>query len=266
MEEQPITVSHTTVCANHPAFGPPDPPHNPWLLTMADPFETMLKVMAQRQYNNSLSQTPFFNGYYVLKMTYERQNMGINDTAILLLPWSEVSTQKYYSLYIVDHSGPLQSKVDRYTINGKEMEWRVAPILRNTKNIEHLMSAPGQRSVILAENILVFDRMVRNARPLFDEYAILHTAMPEVKGLLLDVQNFGTFANQVLDAIEQKGGGKGHFWRGREVEQDPSVSDTPLEITSKKERKGTRANQGWPTAIMAAARSFIPVRETEYEA
>jgi hypothetical protein len=197
----------------------------------------MLGLMDKRQNDAMESQAPFCNGYYILKITYEHQNADISSTAILLLPWSEVSTWNYYSLYVVGHLGPMQSKAERYTIIGKESEWRISSMINHISSIEYLMSATGERIILQAENVLAFNWVVYETKPLFDEYAILHTAMPNTNTLLMDKRNFGTYADQVLDALERQVGGDGFHWRDKEAAQDPTVSDTPLKLKSKTEKK-----------------------------
>ncbi|KAF2660773.1 hypothetical protein K491DRAFT_687894 [Lophiostoma macrostomum CBS 122681] len=173
--------------------------------------------------------------YYILRYTYERNNNpSIMDSGVILLPEVEISTWANFGIYLVNHVKPLYTAVERGQVMNKTADPRFSKIVSSMREMAFLMHPTGGRIKIPEHSVTHLDRFVKRIKPLFDEYAMLVNADDKAKPVLQKQDNFGTWADQILDGIERYGGMKGFHWKLLgEVEQDPELVDYSLEFRAK---------------------------------
>ncbi|KAH7112190.1 hypothetical protein B0J11DRAFT_188760 [Dendryphion nanum] len=144
--------------------------------------------------------------YHVIRLQVAHER-GIPDSAIALVPttvsddmsqWSSVSWAYWHS----DQEGPVQCHTVcmRFSLNDSNGIYLQA----NIQHAQHLITIRGSRVTLVYEDLDLFAAICRKAKPLWDEHALIWTASPKTKYMLSKEENFGTWADQVLQKLCDK--------------------------------------------------------------
>jgi hypothetical protein len=154
-------------------------------------------------------------GYYIHKIKFERIP-EVKGTAVVLVHKSEMKTWNECFLYFANHTEPMKVQIQGGTLRADQLPEYLDHITSRLNTAECLMFPTGQRVLLLEDSVNMFHQLLMSTKPLYDEYAMLHTADQKAQLILLEKENFGTYADQVRYRLERKGEMNGFYWMARE--------------------------------------------------
>lgn len=161
----------------------------------------------------------------------EERLPGIPATGIILLPMTQVANWQNFMMYQVNHY-LLSSEVEGAPVSTDQHD--MSSILSSFNDFEYLMFKEKVRVVVPHENIDALDKLLHRIKPLYDEHAMLFTIDARASQSVRRIENFGTWADQVLYSVQRRADVNGLFWKSLdEVNEDLTVTNIPLQFKRK---------------------------------